>query len=107
MVRGARRSFYWYEFIKLKLNQQRVVFQGLLSLIRSLKKKQGEARLLFLGLDNAGKTTILRAMSEEDITTITPTQARQPCLHHHIAWASDARKNDTRPCFADSRQYNP
>mmetsp|Transcript_24293 Transcript_24293/g.72118 ORF Transcript_24293/g.72118 Transcript_24293/m.72118 type:complete len:178 (-) Transcript_24293:177-710(-) len=47
---------------------------GLLSLIRGLKKKQGEARILVLGLDNAGKTTILRALSEEDITTITPTQ---------------------------------
>lgn len=27
-----------------------------------------------LGLDNAGKTTILRALSDEDITHITPTQ---------------------------------
>ena len=27
-----------------------------------------------LGLDNAGKTTILTKLSEEDITTITPTQ---------------------------------
>ena len=34
-----------------------------------------QARLLLLGLDNAGKTTILKKMSEEDITTITPTQA--------------------------------
>ncbi|KAF5831892.1 ARF-like GTPase [Dunaliella salina] len=47
---------------------------GLLSLIRSLKKKEGEARILVLGLDNAGKTTILKCLSEEDITTITPTQ---------------------------------
>lgn len=47
---------------------------GLLSLIRSLKKKEGEARLLVLGLDNAGKTTILKSLSDEDITTITPTQ---------------------------------
>ncbi|KAG1672716.1 hypothetical protein FOA52_005194 [Chlamydomonas sp. UWO 241] len=48
---------------------------GLLSLLRGLKKRQtGEARILVLGLDNAGKTTILRALSEEDITTITPTQ---------------------------------
>ncbi|KAJ9521362.1 ARF-like GTPase [Haematococcus lacustris] len=47
---------------------------GLLSLIRSLKKKDGDARILMLGLDNAGKTTILKALSEEDITTITPTQ---------------------------------
>jgi GTPase SAR1 family protein len=27
-----------------------------------------------LGLDNAGKTTILKKLSDEDITTITPTQ---------------------------------
>ena len=39
-----------------------------------LKKKQGEARILVLGLDNAGKTTILRALSQEDITQIMPTQ---------------------------------
>lgn len=35
-----------------------------------------QARILVLGLDNAGKTTILKCMSEEDITTITPTQVR-------------------------------
>ena len=29
---------------------------------------------MILGLDNAGKTTILRKLSEEDITTTTPTQ---------------------------------
>lgn len=33
-----------------------------------------QARLLVLGLDNAGKTTILKSLSDEDITTITPTQ---------------------------------
>jgi hypothetical protein len=33
-----------------------------------------QARILVLGLDNAGKTTILRCLSDEDITTITPTQ---------------------------------
>ena len=37
-------------------------------------KKSPQARILILGLDNAGKTTILRKMSEEDITTTTPTQ---------------------------------
>jgi len=41
--------------------------------IRRLRKKEGEARLLVLGLDNAGKTTILRKLSNEDITNITPT----------------------------------
>ena len=33
-----------------------------------------EARLLVLGLDNSGKTTILKKLSDEDITTIMPTQ---------------------------------
>lgn len=33
-----------------------------------------QARLLLLGLDNAGKTTILKCLSEEDIKQITPTQ---------------------------------
>ena len=47
---------------------------GLLSQLRVLKKRQGEARILVLGLDNAGKTTILRALSQEDISTIMPTQ---------------------------------
>lgn len=41
---------------------------GLLSLLRKLKKSDKEARVLVLGLDNAGKTTILKALSEEDIT---------------------------------------
>eukprot|EP01138_Halocafeteria_seosinensis_P013715 gb/GECG01014006.1/.p1 GENE.gb/GECG01014006.1/~~gb/GECG01014006.1/.p1 ORF type:complete len:186 (+),score=36.53 gb/GECG01014006.1/:1-558(+) len=47
---------------------------GLLSLLRKLKKSDKEARVLVLGLDNAGKTTILKALSEEDITHIMPTQ---------------------------------
>ena len=47
---------------------------GLLSQLRALKKKESEARLLVLGLDNAGKTTILKAMSEEEISNIMPTQ---------------------------------
>lgn len=47
---------------------------GLLNLLRSLKKSDKEARILVLGLDNAGKTTILKAMGEEDINQIMPTQ---------------------------------
>jgi GTPase SAR1 family protein len=31
---------------------------GLLSILKSLKKKEREIRLLVLGLDNAGKTTV-------------------------------------------------
>ena len=47
---------------------------GLLTLLRKLKKTDKEARLLVLGLDNSGKTTILKALSGEEITQIMPTQ---------------------------------
>merc|ERR1711998_280582 len=47
---------------------------GLLTLLRKLKKTDAEARLLVLGLDNSGKTTILRKLSDEDISHIMPTQ---------------------------------
>lgn len=74
----------------------RCLVQGLLSLLRKLRRSEGEvshkncsqhnvfdvcsenqllqARILVLGLDNAGKTTILKKLSDEDITTIMPTQ---------------------------------
>ncbi|KAF1317392.1 Adp-ribosylation factor family, partial [Globisporangium splendens] len=47
---------------------------GLLNLLRKLKKDDSEARILVLGLDNSGKTTILKKLSEEDISHIIPTQ---------------------------------
>ena len=47
---------------------------GLLNLLRSLKRDDKEARILVLGLDNSGKTTILKALSDEDVSTIMPTQ---------------------------------
>jgi len=47
---------------------------GLLSIIKKMKRDEKEARVLMLGLDNAGKTTILKKMSEEDISHIMPTQ---------------------------------
>ena len=47
---------------------------GLLSIIKRLKKSEKEARILVLGLDNAGKTTILKKLSGEDTSHIMPTQ---------------------------------
>ena len=44
------------------------------SLLRKLKRSDDEARILVLGLDNAGKTTILKKLSKESIDTIMPTQ---------------------------------
>ncbi|KAM4634081.1 ADP-ribosylation factor-like protein 3 [Polymixia lowei] len=50
-------------------------FQGLLSILRRLKHSPDqEVRLLLLGLDNAGKTTLLKQLAAEDISHITPTQ---------------------------------
>ncbi len=78
---------------------------GLLNLLRSLKKSEKEARILVLGLDNAGKTTILKAMSEEDINTIMPTQGfnikalvseRFAVLHRYIFGRNSLRSVDLR-----------
>ncbi|XP_033106714.1 ADP-ribosylation factor-like protein 2 [Anneissia japonica] len=46
---------------------------GLHSILRKMKQKEKELRLLMLGLDNAGKTTILKKFNGEDINTISPT----------------------------------
>ncbi|XP_035628242.1 ADP-ribosylation factor-like protein 3 isoform X4 [Oncorhynchus keta] len=49
--------------------------QGLLSILRRLKHSPDqEVRLLLLGLDNAGKTTLLKQLASEDVSHITPTQ---------------------------------
>ncbi|KAI8810396.1 ADP-ribosylation factor-like 3-like protein [Cladochytrium replicatum] len=47
---------------------------GLLQLLRKLKRTDKELRILLLGLDNAGKTSILKRLASEDITEIKPTQ---------------------------------
>ncbi|EED96017.1 adp-ribosylation factor like protein 3 [Thalassiosira pseudonana CCMP1335] len=47
---------------------------GLLSLLQKLKRSDNEARILVLGLDNSGKTTILKQLFDEDISQVTPTQ---------------------------------
>lgn len=47
---------------------------GLLSLLRKLKRSEKEARILILGLDCAGKTTILKTLADEDAAATAPTQ---------------------------------
>ncbi|XP_070540957.1 ADP-ribosylation factor-like protein 3 [Ptychodera flava] len=48
---------------------------GLLAILRKLKSAPDrELRILLLGLDNAGKTTLLKKLASEDISHITPTQ---------------------------------
>uniref|UniRef100_A0A3Q2U2X4 ADP-ribosylation factor-like protein 2 n=1 Tax=Fundulus heteroclitus TaxID=8078 RepID=A0A3Q2U2X4_FUNHE len=46
---------------------------GLLTILKKMKQKEREMRLLMLGLDNAGKTTILKKFNGEDVSTISPT----------------------------------
>jgi ADP-ribosylation factor-like protein 2 len=46
---------------------------GLLTTLKKLKEKEREVRVLILGLDNAGKTTILKRINGENIDEISPT----------------------------------
>ena len=46
---------------------------GLLGLLRSLKRDDKEARILVLGLDNAGKTTILYRLHLGEVEPTVPT----------------------------------
>eukprot|EP00850_Spirogloea_muscicola_P024357 SM000688S20533 [mRNA] locus=s688:101:1086:+ [translate_table: standard] len=46
---------------------------GLLSIIRKLKRREREMRLLLVGLDNAGKTTVVKRLVGEDTSSISPT----------------------------------
>ena len=47
---------------------------GLLKLLRKLRGSDKEARILLLGLDNAGKTHTLQKLSEEKPANLQPTQ---------------------------------
>ena len=46
---------------------------GFMTIVRKTKEKEKEMRLLILGLDNAGKTTIIKKFNGEDIDKISPT----------------------------------
>jgi len=46
---------------------------GLRTILKKLKSKEKEVRILILGLDNAGKTTIVKKLLGEDIHTVSPT----------------------------------
>uniref|UniRef100_R4G4N2 ADP-ribosylation factor-like protein 3 n=2 Tax=Rhodnius prolixus TaxID=13249 RepID=R4G4N2_RHOPR len=57
------------------LNYQGIFEKGLLAILRRLKSSpEKELRILLLGLDNAGKTTLLKKLALKDVTHVTPTQ---------------------------------
>ncbi|CEJ82010.1 Putative ADP-ribosylation factor family protein [[Torrubiella] hemipterigena] len=45
----------------------------MLSILRKARLKDKEMRILMLGLDNAGKTTIVKKILNEDVNTVSPT----------------------------------
>lgn len=45
----------------------------MLSILRKAQLKDKEMRVLMLGLDNAGKTTIVKCIMNEDVNTVSPT----------------------------------
>eukprot|EP01025_Chloroclados_australasicus_P064113 TRINITY_DN8524_c0_g1_i1.p1 TRINITY_DN8524_c0_g1~~TRINITY_DN8524_c0_g1_i1.p1 ORF type:complete len:259 (-),score=17.81 TRINITY_DN8524_c0_g1_i1:93-869(-) len=45
----------------------------LLKIIRKTRRKEREMRLLMVGLDNAGKTTIVKRINDEDVNEVSPT----------------------------------
>ena len=46
---------------------------GFLTIVRKLREKEKEMKILIIGLDNAGKTTIVNKFNGEDIDSISPT----------------------------------
>lgn len=46
---------------------------GLLTILKKVKQKEQELRILILGLDNAGKTTILKKFNGEDVHEVSDT----------------------------------
>ncbi|EON62212.1 ADP-ribosylation factor-like 2 [Coniosporium apollinis CBS 100218] len=45
----------------------------MLSILRKARLKDKEMRILMLGLDNAGKTTIVKKIMNEDVNSVSPT----------------------------------
>lgn len=59
---------------------------GLIGILRNLRKnKKEELRILVLGLDNSGKTTILKSLSNEVLFPSCRTSPRSPPLKDLIS----------------------
>lgn len=56
-----------------QLSPHRPPPSNMLSILRKARLKDKEMRILMLGLDNAGKTTIVKCIMKEDVNTVSPT----------------------------------
>jgi GTPase SAR1 family protein len=54
-------------------HKQHTTAAAMLSILRKARLKDKELRILMLGLDNAGKTTIVKQIMGEDVHTVSPT----------------------------------
>ncbi|KAK0429200.1 hypothetical protein QR680_011248 [Steinernema hermaphroditum] len=59
---------------------------GLSTILRKQKEKEREIRVLILGLDNAGKTTILKKINGEDVNVVSPTLGFNIKTLHLNSW---------------------
>jgi GTPase SAR1 family protein len=74
---------------------------GLMQMLQKLKKNDDDCKILVLGLDNAGKTTILRQLGKEDLSQVRPTQGfNMQLLQHGPYTLNCARPASTRPSRA-------
>jgi ADP-ribosylation factor-like protein 2 len=56
---------------------------GLMTILRKVKMKEREMRVLMLGLDNAGKTTVVKQLKGEDVRSVSPTLGFDICTMTH------------------------
>lgn len=83
LMRDLLSALNWYVFprrfttsIAIKINSHLHFGQGLLSLLRKLRSSSDkELRIVLLGLDNSGKTTILKQLANEETPSITTPTA--------------------------------
>ncbi|KAL1641826.1 hypothetical protein SLS58_005868 [Diplodia intermedia] len=71
----------------------------MLSILRKARLKDKEMRVLMLGLDNAGKTTIVKKIMNEDVNSVSPTlgfiiktieyEGRRGRAEHHVSPIGD------------------
>lgn len=59
---------------------------GLLSIIKKQKQKDHEIRILMLGLDNAGKTTIVTSVLGLPISNVSPTMGFEIKTVNHMGY---------------------